>query len=202
MIAITNKGRLFKMKIVTALLTSTLVIGGLGAGTYAMTIDKQPAVEQIHVPSESVTVKTASSIISESEAKESALKAVKEGQVTKIYLEEELGEKKYEVEIVHQNTEYDVNVEALTGKVMKIDQDFRDDYDDDYTFQKTSPKLSIDEAKEKALAKVKGTVIEVSMDDDYNKFIYDIEIQTADYHEAEVSVDATTGEILTVEIDD
>lgn len=179
------------MKLVTTLLTGALFVGALGTGAYAMT-DKQPTAAQTNAPSPS---------ISESQAKEMALNATK-GEVTKFQLDD--GRKEYEMEIVNQDTEYDVKVDASTGKVleMKLDDHGDNRDDDDKELQTVSPKISLEEAKKIALDKEKGTVTEAKLDNDYNRLVYEIGINTADHGKVEVKVDASNGKVLKVEIDD
>lgn len=195
------------MKLVTKLLAGTLVIGGLGVSMYTTMAGNELVAAKTNELVQTIDTETTTStkVISVEKAKEIALDASKGGQVTRVHLEEEYGQKEYEIEIINQDIEYDVDLDAVTGKILKMDQDSQDndyDYNDDnYELQNVSPKISLEEAKKIALTKVKGTVVEVSVDDDY-QLVYEVEINTNDYREAEVEVDAMTGDILTVEMDD
>lgn len=195
------------MKLVTKLLAGTLVIGGLGVSMYTTMAGNELVAAKTNELVQTIDTETTTStkVISVEKAKEIALDASKGGQVTRVHLEEEYGQKEYEIEIINQDIEYDVDLDAVTGKVLKMDQDSQDnddDYNDDnYELQNVSPKISLEEAKKIALTKVKGTVVEVSVDDDY-QLVYEVEINTNDYREVEVEVDAMTGDILTVEMDD
>jgi uncharacterized membrane protein YkoI len=88
------------------LLTGALIAGGLGANAM---IDNQPATKQTNAPSQT---------INELKAKEIALDISKGGLVTKTHLVENNGMKKYEISIVNQDTEFDVEIDAFTGKLL------------------------------------------------------------------------------------
>ena len=103
------------MKLATTILTGVLVVGGLGVGAYAMA-DNQSTIQKMNI---------GSSTISMDKAKEIALVISKGGQVTEIQLDRDNGTKEYEVEIVNQDTEYDVDIDASTGNVLKTEQEVR-----------------------------------------------------------------------------
>jgi uncharacterized membrane protein YkoI len=64
-------------------------------------------------------------------------------------------------------------------------------------------KITIDQARTTALAKVPGTVVKASLDDENGKPVYGVEITpTAGGVNQDVKVDAVTGTILTVEAGD
>lgn len=199
------------MKLVATLLTGALVVGGFGVGAYVKAAN-QPSEQKMN---------TTAKIISVEKAKEIALNVSHGGKITKIDLDQDDGRKEYEVEIINQDTEYDVDIDALTGKVVNVDRDVRDkddlddddfdddDFDDDnfddddkYELNNVSPTISLEAATKIALTKVKGTISESDLDTDNNRLVYDFEIITDNAHEAEVKVDATNGKVLKVEIDD
>ena len=73
----------------------------------------------------------------------------------------------------------------MNGEILKIEQDDRDDDDDDNNnLQNVSPKISLEKAKKIALAEVNGTITEAELDDDDNRLLYEIKIQTSNYHES------------------
>ena len=60
--------------------------------------------------------------------------------------------------------------------------------------------LSIEEAKQIALTEFEGKVTEIELDKDDGRLIYEVELKDGT-HEAEIELDATTGEIIEVEIE-
>ncbi|OCA92873.1 PepSY domain-containing protein [Pseudobacillus wudalianchiensis] len=183
------------MTSITKLLTSVLVIGGLGAGAYTVT-EHQAAVAQ---------TTTSTHTISEAKAKDIALYTSKGGTVTDIELESDEGSKKYDIEILKQNREFDIEIDAATGKVMKYNEEIQsknDSEEKDFKQQNLSPNVSLEEAKKIALDRVKGTVTEAELEDDHNRLVYEFEISTANDHEIEVKVNAENGKVLNVELDD
>ena len=60
--------------------------------------------------------------------------------------------------------------------------------------------LSQDAAKEIALKEFAGTVVDLELDEDDGRKIYEIEIENGE-DEATVEIDAYTGEILVLDID-
>ncbi|MFJ7974211.1 PepSY domain-containing protein [Peribacillus sp. NPDC096379] len=184
------------MKLATTILTGVLVVGGLVGGAYAMAAN-QPSTENMNRVSKTISIDN---------AKEIALGVSKGGQVTQIHLDPDNGRKEYEVEILNQDTEYDVDIDALTGKVLKVEQDVQDkaDIDDEdiRTLQNVSATISEESARKTALQSVKGTVTKTELDNDHNRLVYEFELMTDGNNEAEVKVDATTGKVIKVEIDE
>lgn len=61
--------------------------------------------------------------------------------------------------------------------------------------------LPTQKAIERAEKEVNGKVIEINLDEDDNRMIYEIELKTSK-GEAELELDAVTGKVLDVEYDD
>ncbi|MEC0667645.1 PepSY domain-containing protein [Priestia flexa] len=182
------------MKLATTLLTGTLILGGLGAGAYAMT-DKQPLQ----------SVSANSTTISEEQAKEIALEQTNGGNITKMSVDTDDRTKKYEFDIVNGEFEYDVDIDFNSRKVVEFDQERLDSDDDDDRNDGISieeAKLSLEEAKKLALKEQAGTIVETELDRDDNQLRYEIEIHTDDNHEVNVDIDAMNGNVLNVEWDD
>jgi uncharacterized membrane protein YkoI len=97
------------MNLLSILLTGALISGGLGAHTL---LDNQPT-KQTNAPSQT---------INELQAKTIALDTSKGGFVAKTQLEEENGVKKYTMTILNQRKEFEVAINATTGKVLKMDE--------------------------------------------------------------------------------
>lgn len=66
---------------------------------------------------------------------------------------------------------------------------------------KSNPVISEHEAIEKALEQFSGNVDDVDLEDDDGRLYYEIEVEREDL-EAEIMIDAYTGEVLIIEIDD
>ncbi|GGN58717.1 PepSY domain-containing protein [Oceanobacillus indicireducens] len=60
--------------------------------------------------------------------------------------------------------------------------------------------LSIEEVKQIALTEFEGKVTEIELDKDDGRLIYEVELRDGT-HEAEIELDAMTGEIIEVEIE-
>lgn len=101
---------------------------------------------------------------------------------------------KYEVKIVNNNNEYEVKVDATTGKVSRDKQEKLDREDmAEYSAMKQS-KISLNQAIKKANQSVNGQVIEVGFDMDYGKPVYKVEIAKGNQVH-KVVIDSMTGKI-------
>ena len=106
----------------------------------------------------------------------------------------------YEVNIVANNTEYEVKIDANSGKVLSSKQEKLDKEDmAEYNAMKNS-KTSLNQAIKKANQSVKGKVIEAGFDIDFGKPAYKIEIikGTQVY---KVVVDSMTGKIIRSQVE-
>ncbi|UOO41155.1 PepSY domain-containing protein [Priestia megaterium] len=179
------------MKVITTVLASAVLVGGLGASAYAMT-DQSKSND-----------KKQTTTIEEAKAKDIALQKTDGGDITNIQLAVDDGVKQYEVDITKGNKEYDVDIDSSSGKIIEFDEDQKDDEDKkEENLQNASPAVSLDQAIKTALKSAKGTVNETDLDQENNRLVYEIEIDTADKREATVSVDAKNGDVISVEIDD
>ncbi|MBU3571447.1 PepSY domain-containing protein [Priestia aryabhattai] len=179
------------MKVITTVLASAVLVGGLGASAYAMT--DQPKSND----------KKQTTTIEEAKAKDIALQKTDGGDITNIQLDVDDGVKQYAVDITKGNKEYDVDIDSSSGKIIEFDEEQKDDEDErEENLQNASPAISLDQAIKTALKSVKGTVNETDLDQENDRLVYEIEIDTADKREATVSVDAKNGDVISVEIDD
>ncbi|MGC9934188.1 PepSY domain-containing protein [Priestia aryabhattai] len=179
------------MKVITTVLASAVLVGGLGASAYAMT--DQPKSND----------KKQTTTIEEAKAKDLALQKTDGGDITNIQLAVDDGVKQYEVDITKGNKEYDVDIDSSSGKIIEFDEEQKDDEDErEENLQNASPAISLDQAIKTALKSAKGTVNETDLDQENDRLVYEIEIDTADKREATVSVDAKNGDVISVEIDD
>ncbi|AWD65293.1 MULTISPECIES: PepSY domain-containing protein [Priestia] len=179
------------MKVITTVLASAVLVGGLGASAYAMT-DQSKSND-----------KKQTTTIEEAKAKDIALQKTDGGDITNIQLAVDDGVKQYEVDITKGDKEYDVDIDSSSGKIIEFDEEQKDDEDEkEENLQNVSPAVSLDQAIKTALKSAKGTVNETDLDQENNRLVYEIEIDTADKREATVSIDAKNGDVISVEIDD
>ena len=127
--------------------------------------------------------------ITKDEAKQIALDHANVTNITNYEIE--LDDNKYEIEFKANNKEYDYEINATTGKIIK--------YSIDNNYKEPNPVISKDEAKQIALNHANVTNItnyEIELDD--NK--YEIEFN-ANNKEYSYEINATTGKIIEYEID-
>ena len=103
---------------------------------------------------------------------------------------------KYEVSIIAQGAEHNVNIDAYTGKVLAVEQKTLDTQDiAEYSAMKQA-KISLTQALEQAKQTISGTVVEAEFDGDHGKSDYKIEVvQGAQLHK--MVVDSMTGALIT-----
>ena len=103
----------------------------------------------------------------------------------------------YDVEIQQNNRDVDVWIDAYTGKSLGVRAD-RDDDDDD---RDNLPGNLIGAGKASAIA-VKhakgGTAVEVDLDQDDGRWVYDVEVKTAN-GSSDVEVHAISGKVIKAE---
>jgi len=126
-----------------------------------------------------------------------AVKAVG-GNVTDIELKRKNTGGIYEVEVQSKGFEFDLIIDAKSGKILKKEKDDLDD-DDVIAFNK---KFITPAAAEKiALKKANGTVVKVALENDENRVIYEIEVENGAY-EYQFDIDAISGKILEFDKDE
>ena len=146
--------------------------------------------------------------IGEDKAKEIMQKEVPKGaEFVNFQLDEDKDDNtaEYEGELVKDNTEYDITVDAVTGEVLESEQEKYDGrYEENASKSNTSDQNYISKAKAKNIMKeeVPGAEIvgfEFDKNDDDNELAtYEGEL-VKDNTEYDVTVDAVTGEVLHVE---
>ncbi|SLJ84022.1 PepSY domain-containing protein [Psychrobacter sp. DAB_AL43B] len=106
----------------------------------------------------------------------------------------------YEVKIVANNTEYEVKIDANSGKVLSNKQEKLDKEDiAEYNAMKKS-KTSLNQAIQKANQSVKGKIIEAGFDIDFGKPAYKVEIvKGTQVHK--VVIDSMTGKIIRSQVE-
>lgn len=141
------------------------------------------------------------------------------GTITEIELDKEQGETVYEVEVVTDDKEYEVKLDANTGEIIKLeekhkkqsvtnDQQHQTEYDVKKEHNKNVPEqnkksnmIEMTTAIEIAIQEFPGTVTEAELDREDGRLIYEIGIKSKG-EEAEIEIDAYTGEVIVIEIDD
>ncbi|MGE7666882.1 PepSY domain-containing protein [Ureibacillus composti] len=174
---------------------SALAVGIIAGGGYTfVNADIQDSESQAELAKQAK--------ITEQEATKIALEKVP-GTVDEVELENEDGLIVYEFEIVGEDgSEQDIEVDAKTGKIVKVEDDDGENDDVSQAELAKQAKITKEEASEKALEQVPGTVTEVELDDENGLVVYDVEINAEDGTQQSVEVDAKTGKIVNVELED
>ena len=142
--------------------------------------------------------------ISEQQAKDIALKEAQGGQITKFKLDRENGRMVYEGEIYHNGWEYEFDIDAVTGAIVKWKVDGVSN-NSGYVNNNVnnSQTITMEKAKSIALAQVPGAnqshFGKIDLDYDHGRAVYEIEIfyNNSKY---EFDIDASTGEIIGTEV--
>jgi len=145
---------------------------------------------------------TPKGLLTMDEAKAIAVKSVG-GTVTGIELDRELAGDIYEVEVKSKGFEYDLDIDAKTGKVLRTDKD-----DDDFDNDDSDDKVIVSDGKfitEKAAVQIamkqaKGTVTNIELDEENGRVIYEIDIKDGKY-DYDFDIDAISGKVLKFEKD-
>lgn len=117
------------------------------------------------------------------------------GNVTDIELKRKKSGGTYEVEVQSKGYEYELVIHAKTGKILSKDKDDLDDLDDDDVIKFNKKFITAAAAEKIALKKAKGTVVKVALENDDNRVIYEIEIES-NTNEYDFDIDALSGKIL------
>lgn len=157
--------------------------------------------------------------ITKDEAISAALKEVA-GKAVDTELEDEDGTVVYGVEVTdEQGKKQDVKVDAKTGKVLKVEADDeeenekgekeeKEDKDGEVSDQQEQQllekeaKITAEESTTIALKEVKGQVTDTELEDEDGTVVYGIEITDDQGKKHDVKVDAKTGKVLKVDVDD
>lgn len=114
-------------------------------------------------------------------------------------LEYDEDDREYEIVIFHNGYEYELEIDAFTGRIKDMDVDELDDDEEEIS---RGDFIGVERAKEIALARIGGGHIEeIELDEDDGRWIYEIE---AIYNgeEYDLEIDARTGSIVSFERDD
>lgn len=146
------------------------------------------------------------------QAKAIAKSKVPGGMITSIELDYELSRAVYEIEIHLNEYEYDLKLDAATGKGISL----RKEYDKDYnrpteintknlTQNSTADYAQVSirqtEAEAIALEQVPGATIQkIELDREHGQMVYEVELRK-DYVEYDVEINAATGAVIKCKID-
>ncbi|MGO4788347.1 PepSY domain-containing protein [Paenibacillus sp. 2KB_20] len=122
--------------------------------------------------------------------------AAANGKVESMDIDRKKGKLVYDVEIQQNNRDVDVWIDAYTGKSLGVRVDRNDDDDRD-----NLPGNLIGAGKASAIAvkHVKGgTAVEVDLDQDDGRWVYDVEVKTAN-GSSDVEVHAVSGKVIKAE---
>lgn len=190
-----------KKTIYAATTVGVLAFGGMVfANTDSVENETISTLKQSTAVESQSTTKSGEQLLSFEEISQKALE-IANGTITGIELDDDSNKLHYDVEIYHDGYEYELELDAVSGEVLEQNREKEDDDDDAEKALDTSGLISSDEAVIAALAVAKGTVKEVSLDEDDGVISYEIELRDGKT-EHEVSVNATDGSILEHETDE
>lgn len=122
-------------------------------------------------------------------------------QVKDVELERENGRIYYEVELQQGNKDWDIDVDAYTGKTIRSHSELNDDSNDKSIFNKPSQvTITEKQAGQIALKNVPGTLLSAKLDKDDGRFVYDVKVLT-DEGTVELEIHATSGAIVNMDED-
>ena len=140
----------------------------------------------------------AASNISIEQAQAIALKKVPGATITNIELDYENNKSIYDIDLVLNQYEYDLKLDAKTGSGISIKKELRDGASN--TTQLSKNYITKEQAKNAALGHIPGaTVLKVELDKDDAVYELDLKKGNVKY---DVVVSAITGKVLSSEIDD
>ena len=173
-------------------------------GDNAETMDTTPATNDTTTETSSVTEDTGvvdnsttatEDILSLEEVVDIYMGEYPNAQIQKVDYDKDSGDWTYEITGVSENREYEVEINAVSGEIIKVDED---DVDDDaYLAFDTiiTPEEAIEIAKT-ALAEEAAVLEGWELDVDDNRTKYDIEFEGSN---RDVKLDAETGEVIEID---
>ena len=106
----------------------------------------------------------------------------------------------YEIKTISSNTEYEIKIDADTGKVLSAEQERLDKKDmAEYNAMKRA-KVSLNQAMQTAAQSIKGKVIEAEFDMDNGKSVYEVKVVKGNQVH-KVYIDSMTGKIMSSRLD-
>ncbi|WP_080875360.1 PepSY domain-containing protein [Oceanobacillus timonensis] len=181
--------------------------GIVGTGIYHTEASEasEPNEEQVQITEkENVTMEEATKKLEEEY----------QGTIKELELDKEGNNLYYEAEIIADNQEYDVVIDAASGEVVYEEKD-DDDRDEERNMEADQQKankeneqnhvdrsnfIAQEEAIEIAKQEFDGEVVEMEFDHDDGKYVYELELVNGQ-KEADIDIHAETGDILSLEVD-
>ncbi|MGP4072000.1 PepSY domain-containing protein [Piscibacillus sp. B03] len=207
-----------RRKVIAGALASTIAVGGtVGAVTYSDSLSKSSDQElDVNGEMESQATLNANKLIGVEELEDIVLNKVN-GTIEEVELESKGKDQAYfEVEVKDGEKEYELIIDAYTGKILKLEED-ADRKSDKTVSNEKQVKVDVNKeenqkqsdakepiGKEKAiilaLEAVSGKVSEIELEEDDGYYVYEVEVKGQ--QEAGVTIDAYTGAILEVDYED
>ncbi|MCF8017874.1 MAG: PepSY domain-containing protein [Vallitaleaceae bacterium] len=162
-------------------------------------VDSTAEVTEKITTKETTVLSDARQVIGVEAAQKIALGLVN-GEIKKIEFDDDDHDLKYEIELIFEGREYEIEIDAYTGKVLEFEKDDDDD-DDEYDSSISRDVIGVEAAKKIALGLANGEIVKFEFDDDDDDAEYEIEIRF-EGREYEIEIDAYTGKVLEFEKDD
>ena len=187
------------MKKLSTLTTSAIItLSALGIGTLAIAANQNPTML-------STTMSEATAITKSKISLEQAI-TIAQKKITGTVVSAEFDRNdyasggKFEVKSIANNTEYEVEIDANSGKILRTKQERLDAEDiAEYSVMKQS-KLSLLQAMKKATQTVNGKVTSADFDVKNSRPVYDIEVLKST-QEYDIVIDGITGRVLSNQLD-
>jgi uncharacterized membrane protein YkoI len=144
--------------------------------------------------------------ISKEQAQNIALSQVNGSTLKEMELKNKHGRAIYEVKIIKDTTEHEFKIDANSGNIIssKIDNyedNSKDELKDEISINAVKTKVSLNQAKEIALAKVTGgTINKVELKNRSNGYVFEIEVVNGTT-EHKFKIDANSGNIISSHVD-
>ena len=117
------------------------------------------------------------------------------GEMTDFEVEFENGQTVYSAEFTNEEFETEIMIDPRTGNILGIEHEAKP------VIKKEKIKITEQEARDIAVAEIGGRVIEVELEREFGRDVYEVEIETYGV-EADVFVDLETGEVVGIEWED
>lgn len=151
-----------------------------------------PSFPQPNVPNNNSRSTPEKSMLSEEQVKAIVLEEVSNGKIVEIDTDFDHNTANYEVKVIEGNTGYDIEIDALSGAILKREEN----PNLAPSSPSTEPLISEDEAKELALQQVPGgQVMNVTYENDPYDPYYHINVTLGNY-EYDIEISALSGKVI------